>query len=241
MSSQYQVDALWRYPVKSMQGEKISQSAVTRNGFLHDRGWAIVDQTTERVLSGKTSAALMQCASRYFEDSLEKTGPNVEITLPDGTILISGDHKTNVILSDYLGMAVELKRTEAQPSYSDAYPVHILSVASLRYLSSILPDDEITLKRFRPNILLGDNHDKNDPVEFDWIGKKLNIGSTQMVVDMGTERCVMTTRQQRGLPKSTQILKTLSQHTNLNFGVYADIIQPGDIRLGQSMLFDHQV
>ena len=47
------VATLWRYPVKSMLGEEINSSVVTLRGLLGDRAYALVDQTTGKVVSAK--------------------------------------------------------------------------------------------------------------------------------------------------------------------------------------------
>ena len=75
----------------------------------------------------------------------------------------------------------------------------------------------------------------SDAVEFDWIEKKLNVGNVEMTIDMETERCVMTRREQGPIARANQILKVLGVHTKLNFGVYADVVKDGSIRMGQTI------
>ena len=48
--------AMWRYPVKSMLGERIDEVDVDAAGLVHDRGLALIDSTTGRVASGRMSA-----------------------------------------------------------------------------------------------------------------------------------------------------------------------------------------
>src|SRR4051794_26061062 len=48
-----QIASLWRYPVKSMQGEELNASAVTERGLLGDRAFALVDASEGRVASAK--------------------------------------------------------------------------------------------------------------------------------------------------------------------------------------------
>ncbi len=45
------VTRLWRFPVKSMLGEHLEQAEVTEEGLLGDRGYALIDVDTGRVVS----------------------------------------------------------------------------------------------------------------------------------------------------------------------------------------------
>lgn len=47
------VAELWRYPVKSMQGEPLSETRVGPTGIDGDRGWAVVDTKTGLALTGR--------------------------------------------------------------------------------------------------------------------------------------------------------------------------------------------
>src|SRR5258708_38628614 len=44
---------LWRYPIKSMMGEELNATDVTKRGLLGDRAYALVDQATTKVASAK--------------------------------------------------------------------------------------------------------------------------------------------------------------------------------------------
>ena len=71
------VAELWRHPVKSMQGERLTQAAVLDTGVTHDRTWAIKDDGHGKILTGRRTPALLDAAARVGEDG----GPR--ITLPD--------------------------------------------------------------------------------------------------------------------------------------------------------------
>jgi len=47
------VVTLWRYPIKSMIGEELNATEVTKGGLLGDRAYALVDQATTKVASAK--------------------------------------------------------------------------------------------------------------------------------------------------------------------------------------------
>ena len=74
------VESLFRYPVKSMQGESVDRIAVTELGFAGDRGWAVRDERRGDFFTAKRIGALMGCRALASE-----AGEAPEIELPDGT------------------------------------------------------------------------------------------------------------------------------------------------------------
>ena len=49
------VENLWRFPIKSMRGEKLKEAAITERGVLGDRAYALIDTDTGRVVSAKSA------------------------------------------------------------------------------------------------------------------------------------------------------------------------------------------
>jgi uncharacterized protein YcbX len=57
------VNELWRYPIKSMRGERVEHTTVAaRFGVAGDRGWAVNDEVVGEIRSAKRLADLLQCA-----------------------------------------------------------------------------------------------------------------------------------------------------------------------------------
>lgn len=100
--------SIWRYPVKSMRGERIEQAEVSPAGVSGDRTWAVVSRQTGLIGSAKHPrqwARLLQCRS-----SLHADGHHVSIELPDGVGVSSEDPAVaNAALSDLVGSPVELR------------------------------------------------------------------------------------------------------------------------------------
>jgi hypothetical protein len=59
------VEELWRYPVKSMLGGKVSELLVTEQGGLGDRAWALRDQRNGRIVSAKRVPRLLDFRAAY--------------------------------------------------------------------------------------------------------------------------------------------------------------------------------
>jgi uncharacterized protein YcbX len=106
------VAELWRYPVKSMGGERVEASDVSEAGFTGDRGYAVIDPATAKVGSAKHPrlwGALLQCKARYLDAPAAGAAlPPVAITLPDGQETGSEDPHVDERLTGLFGRPVQL-------------------------------------------------------------------------------------------------------------------------------------
>jgi uncharacterized protein YcbX len=98
------VKEIWRYPVKSMQGERLEASAITAQGIPYDRGWAVRDEKTQTIRGAKHLPKLLFCSARYLDGTSAGAVPHVEITLPGGERARSDDPA----ISQALGREVTL-------------------------------------------------------------------------------------------------------------------------------------
>lgn len=89
------VAELWRYPVKSMGGERLERAHAGHRGLAGDRGWAVVDTETGKVASAKRPQlwrVLLECRAAYADEPEPDGGPaRVRITLPDGGEVLTDD------------------------------------------------------------------------------------------------------------------------------------------------------
>ena len=281
------VKEIWRYPVKSMGGERLKDTFLAKGGIPYDRGWALRDEADKTIRGAKLLGALMSCCARYLMDTPANPVPKAEITLPDGRRIITDDSKINTTLSDLCGRAVTLwplqprEQTDhyraapvtdieaylrkifalepdeplpnlgafppevlqeitiyASPrgTYFDAFPVNVLTDASLRYMKALLPASAINVRRFRPNFLIADDTAPAKPVEFDWIGREVRLGDARLAAVMRCPRCIMTTRAQEGpgqnLPRDSAIMRTLVRETEQNLSIYCTVAREGRIAMG---------
>ncbi len=119
------VVALWRYPVKSMQGEELNAAAVSQRGFIGDRAYALVDAADGKVASAKNPRkwpSLFDFRAVLAEPPRDGGQlPPVRITLPDGTIVGSEQEDLNKVLSDVLGRQVTLSAAAPQTASLEEY------------------------------------------------------------------------------------------------------------------------
>ncbi len=221
---------LWRYPVKSMLGERCRTLMLETRGVRGDRRFAVRD-ASGKLGSGKHTRrfrkidGLFRLAARY-------RGGVVEIRFPDGTIVDSDDAAIDDALSAVLGRPVVLA-AEADVEHLDAGPVHLLTSASLAWLGAALPDAGVDERRFRPNLVI--ELPGQGLVERDWVGAELAIGDARLRVCADTERCGMIAFAQSELRADPRILRQVTERAGLRFGVYAEVIVAGEIRLNDTV------
>ena len=106
------IQALWRFPVKSMLGEQLDAADVSEGGVVGDRAFAIVDKQTGKVASAKHPKVwpdMLACRAAFVEPP--RAGeelPPVRIELADGTSVRSDAADVDAVLSRFFGRDVEL-------------------------------------------------------------------------------------------------------------------------------------
>ncbi len=113
------VREIWRYPVKSMAGERLPRSQVGLRGLWGDRGWAVRNETTGEIHNAKRFPILMQCTATYRVPPGDEDVPDAEITFPDGTVIGTDSPTLAGRLSELMGRRVSLRRVE--PATNRAY------------------------------------------------------------------------------------------------------------------------
>lgn len=105
------VSELWRYPVKSMLGERLEQSDVTEAGVAGDRAFALVDVETGNIVSAKRPLrwqGLLELGARLSDDG------TVTVAFPDGTTCSGRDNGFATRLSEFLGREVSVASTASE-------------------------------------------------------------------------------------------------------------------------------
>lgn len=249
---------LWRYPVKSMQGEAVETLELTPDGPVGDRLFAIRDPAGGLILTGRKAPELLLATARM-------EAGEVRIELPEGRVTGSLDPEVDAVLSSWLGRPVELKRNqgvgadfevpvapEVAPAYglepgstlvattpatafTDVAHLHIVLAGRLESMRARFGEGWAA-RRFRPNLLLGGSVDGAGESELP--GRGLRIDDARLLVTEGSVRCVMLTRPLDGLPDAVGILQTLAAESGVRFGVYAQVVAPAPIRVGAAVDLD---
>lgn len=229
---------LWRYPVKSMQGEQLDSVEIGPLGITGDRQWAIVDDTTGKALTARREPRLLYGAARLNDDG------SVSIELPDGTISSGNDDLTR-----WLGRPVSLLPAGTPGTFeiavdfedeagsewvqwtgpSDTHHDSARARVSILSTGSIRDWDK---RRFRANVLV----DGEDGDEDALVGSEVTVGGCRLDVVKQIDRCVMTTRPQPGgIERDLSVLKTINAERGSNLAVGAVIVESGPVAVGDEV------
>jgi uncharacterized protein len=232
------IQEIMRYPVKSFQGESVQKTRVMNYGLYGDRSHAFLDETRPGKFLTITQFPEMTLYRSKFigEESLEEY-PAVEIIAPDGICYQWGDKelakeierksKRKVSLIQYTPDHVPLGAIEEEH-------IQLVTDASVQKLSEIW-GKQVDYRRFRPNLLLSLVH-KVPFVEDAWFDRRLKIGQeVEIQLKRHCERCMIITVDPETGEKDPSLLKTVVQHRNNYFGVYATVIKTGEIHVGDEV------
>jgi len=133
---------LWRYPVKSMQGEALEASEIGTQGVLGDRAYALWDVATDRVASAKNPkkwAALLNCHAKFAQmPEPNQPMPPVDISLINGLHLTSEQPDLNTHLSDWVGREVEFLTAAPETPTLDQYWPDVAGTAHRNTVTQLL-------------------------------------------------------------------------------------------------------
>ena len=232
------VAELWRYPVKSLQGERLESARVGSEGVEGDRRFAIHDVETGLGLTARREPALLYGSARLLDG-----GGEVEITLPDGSVVRDDD-----ALPAWLGRPVRLARADGGADLRFENPVdfedesgpwtrfgggdgpfHDSSSVRVSLVSTATIGDW-DRRRFRSNVLLeGGGEDE-------LAGCSVALGEVGLEVGEQIKRCVMTTRAQPdGIERDLDVLRTIAREREALLAVGALVSRPGTVRVGDAL------
>ncbi len=99
---------IWRYPVKSMGGERLAACNLGAGGIPGDRAWALRDDAAGEIRGGKKLPVLMRCSARFLAEPEPGRSAPAEMQLPDGSSLRTDAPDASARLSELVGRRVTL-------------------------------------------------------------------------------------------------------------------------------------
>ena len=120
-------------------------------------------------------------------------------------------------------------------TYFDAFPVHVLTTASLDAMRKVNSEALWDVRRFRPNFLIETPPETEGLVENEWASRRVRIGEVTIACSIPTVRCGMTMHAQGDLPKDPTVLRSIVRDAGQTLGMYANVESCGGVRVGVSV------
>jgi uncharacterized protein len=232
------VAQLWRWPVKSMAGERVLALRIDGRGVGGDRTHAVLHEHKgeTKPLTAREAPRLLAWHAAYpfnFDGGLDPARPPFAVvTGPDGRSFRWGDPRLRHALAADLGRAVELRRDIA--GIQDIpRSLLITTSATLQALGEEL-HGQVDLRRFRPNLHL--DLDADAWAELAWEGAELAFaGGVRLRLLHPCERCAIPTRHPDTQIKWPQLLRHLTREHAQCFGINARVLTGGRVTAGEAV------
>ncbi len=207
------VSEIWRYPVKSLKGERLNETDITKLGIPGDRQIAVIRTINGRFLTSRSKPKLLG-----LQGSINESG----VPTINGYLWKSAEALQLVL--EAAGEPVTLEQIPA-PQAFDILPLLVATDGAARYLN-------IDHRRLRPNILLADVPDLE---ERNWPGRVLAIGNVRIHAEKLRDRCVMTTFDPDTQAQDPSVLLRIVRELDGSTALDSSIITPGRIRVGDAV------
>jgi uncharacterized protein YcbX len=240
-------------PVRSLGLQHPTEIDVTEVGVVEDRRFFLADDR-DRIVDQIIVGRLVQ-----VEATTDPAATRLWMRFPDGTVIdeevrcgepveVEIHGRTGIgkvvigpwadALAAMAGRPIRLIRCDTPGGTRRGNPTSIVSDGSLRELAKAAGVDAVDGRRFRMLI----NLEGAEPHEEDtWIGKRIGLGDAVLRVLKPDARCAITTHDPNTGSRDLDTLRTIISYRGLregkhaDFGVLADVVQPGRIRLGDAV------
>jgi uncharacterized protein YcbX len=140
-------------------------------------------------------------------------------------------------LPNFAAFPPEVVEFESPPgTHYDCWPLMVMTTSAMDALRAALPNSVIDERRFRPSMMV--ETQETGHVEFSWKGKRAQMGSAVVEFLDPCPRCVMVTQAVNAdIGPDRDILRHIVRDLDQNLGVYARIVTPGVVRVGDAMTF----
>ena len=205
------VKELWRYPVKTLAGERLTKAEVSADGVAGDR--MVHVRGPEGVRTSRRHHRLLG-----LHGTLDSAvGPLVDghpWASPEALALVRAAAGEDAELAVYPG-----------PERFDVLPLLVATDGAVAEFGR-------DMRRLRPNIVVGGVEGLGERA---WPGSELHIGSAVIRLDSLRARCPMTTVDPDTLERDPEVLKDIGRRFGGRIALNAEVLSPGVISVGDAV------
>ena len=253
------VESLWRYPVKSMSGEEMTEAFMGFPGFYGDRCYAFKNSAARKgapYLTASTQEQMLRYRPQFRYPERAITPPNLieamsiapginpangdredmilDVLTPSGAVVAVDDPALIEMLGDGLRGENHLTLVHSDRALTDCRPVSLISVQTVRQVEEELgiPTDK---RRFRANVYI--SLASNDGfAEDELVGRKVRIGlNAEIAILERDPRCkIISLDPDTGEHNPKVFRKVVKAHANFA-GVYCAVLVEGVLTKGDSI------
>jgi len=231
------VEAIFRYAVKSMAGERLEDANLGWYGLEGDRRLAfrrVDDRSGVPWLTASKLPDLLLFAPQRREDGAQGNLPT-HIRTPDGQEMpVFGEDLANEVGRRY-GAPVQMM--QLRHGIFDEACISVIASDTMREIGR-LAGRSLDVRRFRPNVvvrLLRSSAFQED----EWLGGVLSFGegydAPAIAVTMRDERCGMVNLDPDSAIPAPEVMKTVVRVNQNNAGIYGAVTRIGQLAVGQTI------
>jgi len=203
---------IWRYPVKSMGGEQLTDTVIELDGIPGDRVVHVEDERGRVVTSRSRPRLLLHRATLGADGEPRVDGrPWRDRQVADDVVKAAGKG-ARLVPDD------GLVRFDVLP----------LLVATDGAIATLGYDR----RRFRPNLLI-----EGVPglAERDWEGRELRVGGAVIRIVNLRQRCIMTTFDPDTAEQDTEVLLRIHRELDGQLALNCEVAREGRVRVGDAV------
>lgn len=253
------VESLWRYPVKSMSGEAMTEAFMGFSGFYGDRCFAFKNSAAAKgfpYLTGRVQPQMLRYRPQFRDAERAAKPPNLmeaasmgpgitpangdpgdlilDVVTPSGAVVAVDDPALVEMLGEGISEENQLTLVRSDRALTDCRPVSLISVQTVRQVEaeSGIPLDR---RRFRANVYLNLAADEGF-AEDELVGRKLRLGSRAVVAVLERDpRCKMISLDPDTGEHNPEVLRTVAQAHAAFAGVYGAVLVEGVLKESDSV------
>ena len=228
------VEAIYRYPVKSMRGERLEAARLGWHGLDGDRRLAfrkIDDRGGFPWLSASKLPDLLLFAPHGGDEDLP-----THVRAPDGAEMPVFGEDLAAEVGRRHGAPVQMM--QLKHGIFDEASISVITLDTVREIGR-LAGRSPNVRRFRPNIVVRAAR----PVpwqEDEWVGGVLSFGEGDegpaVAVTMRDVRCSMVNFDPDSAAPAPEVLKSVVRANQNTAGIYGTVTRSGALSVGQAIL-----